>query len=172
MSKTTGTVKFFLAEKGYGFIWPSSEMSKDENIPKNTEGAREEIFFHVTAVLPFENEDITLASGDEVDFEVAEAENGRGQNAVNIGRTRSAHAKNRTSLPVTSASIGVPKADLPALLSLIGDFTKGANAAQLQPQELDTLKRHLFTLQNVERKMNHPAGVSKKNSKASTAAHQ
>lgn len=59
----TGTIKFFNATKGYGFIVE--------------DGTNAEIFLHVTGLV-----DQPVNSGDKVSFEVAEGR--KGLNAVNV----------------------------------------------------------------------------------------
>ena len=65
MSQHTGTVKFFNAEKGFGFIKPD-DGSKD-------------LFVHKTGI---ENGPIT--EGDTVEFELGEGQ--KGPCAVNVSR--------------------------------------------------------------------------------------
>jgi CspA family cold shock protein len=59
----TGTVKFYLDDKGYGFITPDNTSGKD-------------IFFHLTGLLD------DVKKGDKVSFEVEDSK--RGDKAVNI----------------------------------------------------------------------------------------
>lgn len=59
----TGTIKFFNATKGYGFI--------------TEDGSGAEIFLHVTGLV-----DQPVNSGDKVTFDVAEGR--KGLNAVNV----------------------------------------------------------------------------------------
>jgi CspA family cold shock protein len=59
----TGTIKFFNATKGYGFI--------------TEDGTNAEIFLHVTGLV-----DQPVNSDDKVSFEVAEGR--KGLNAVNV----------------------------------------------------------------------------------------
>jgi CspA family cold shock protein len=64
----TGTIKFFNAEKGYGFIRPS-------------DGGRD-IFVHITAV-----EQAGLSSlneGQKISFEIEPDKKGKGPKAVNL----------------------------------------------------------------------------------------
>jgi len=64
----SGTIKFFNAEKGYGFIRPS-------------DGGRD-IFVHITAV-----EQAGLASlneGQKISFEIEPDKKGKGPKAVNL----------------------------------------------------------------------------------------
>lgn len=61
----TGTIKFFNATKGYGFI--------------TEDGTNAEIFLHVTGLV-----DQQVNSGDKVSFEVSEGK--KGLNAVNVRR--------------------------------------------------------------------------------------
>jgi cold shock protein len=64
----TGTVKFFNAEKGYGFIKPE-------------DGGRD-IFVHITAV---EKAGLTtLAEGQKITFEVEPDKKGKGPKAVDL----------------------------------------------------------------------------------------
>jgi cold shock protein len=64
----TGTVKFFNAEKGYGFIKPD-------------DGGRD-IFVHITAV---EKAGLTtLAEGQKITFEVEPDKKGKGPKAVDL----------------------------------------------------------------------------------------
>ncbi|WP_374546178.1 cold-shock protein [Rhodoblastus sp.] len=64
----TGTIKFFNAEKGYGFIRPS-------------DGGRD-IFVHITAV---EQAGLTsLNEGQKITFEVEPDKKGKGPKAVNL----------------------------------------------------------------------------------------
>jgi cold shock protein len=58
----TGTIKFFNATKGYGFI-------------KDDEGA--EIFVHITGLI-----DQPINTGDKVTYEVKDGK--KGQNAINV----------------------------------------------------------------------------------------
>ena len=67
MSKVTGTVKWFNAEKGYGFL-TQDDGGKD-------------VFVHVTAVRAAGLE--TLKDDQAVTFEIETAEDGR-QSAINI----------------------------------------------------------------------------------------
>ncbi|HLV50129.1 MAG TPA: cold shock domain-containing protein [Erysipelothrix sp.] len=60
----TGKVKFFLADKGYGFI--TTEEGKD-------------VFVHVTAL---ESDVQSLEEGQSVTFEIVEGE--RGEQAANV----------------------------------------------------------------------------------------
>lgn len=68
MSQKTGTVKFFNATKGFGFISP--------------EGGGKDVFVHITAVqrsgIP------ELAEGMRISFEVQPDKRGRGPQAVNL----------------------------------------------------------------------------------------
>jgi cold shock protein len=64
----TGTVKFFNADKGYGFIKPD-------------DGGRD-IFVHITAV---ERAGLTtLAEGQKISFEVEPDKKGKGPKAVDL----------------------------------------------------------------------------------------
>jgi cold shock protein len=64
----TGTVKFFNADKGYGFIKPD-------------DGGRD-IFVHITAV---ERAGMTtLAEGQKISFEVEPDKKGKGPKAVDL----------------------------------------------------------------------------------------
>jgi cold shock protein len=64
----TGTVKFFNADKGYGFIKPD-------------DGGRD-IFVHITAV---EKAGLTsLAEGQKVSFDVEPDKKGKGPKAVDL----------------------------------------------------------------------------------------
>jgi cold shock protein len=63
-----GTIKFFNAEKGYGFIRPS-------------DGGRD-IFVHITAV---EQAGLTsLNEGQKISFEIEPDKKGKGPKAVNL----------------------------------------------------------------------------------------
>ncbi len=63
-----GTVKFFNAERGYGFIKPDN--------------ARPDVFVHITAV---ERAGLkTLAEGQRVTFEVEPDKKGKGPKAVDL----------------------------------------------------------------------------------------
>jgi|ERR1700754_2313663 CspA family cold shock protein len=64
----TGTVKFFNAERGYGFIKPD-------------DGGRD-VFVHVTAVERAGLKD--LAEGQRITFEVEPDKKGKGPKAVNL----------------------------------------------------------------------------------------
>jgi CspA family cold shock protein len=64
----TGTVKFFNAERGYGFIKPD-------------DGGRD-VFVHVTAVERAGLKD--LAEGQHITFEVEPDKKGKGPKAVNL----------------------------------------------------------------------------------------
>jgi CspA family cold shock protein len=64
----TGTVKFFNAERGYGFIKPDN-------------GGRD-VFVHVTAVERAGLKD--LAEGQRITFEVEPDKKGKGPKAVNL----------------------------------------------------------------------------------------
>jgi CspA family cold shock protein len=59
----TGTIKFFNATKGYGFI--------------TEDGSNAEIFLHVTGLI-----DQPVNSGDKVSFDVSEGR--KGLNAINV----------------------------------------------------------------------------------------
>ncbi|MDQ0473712.1 cold-shock protein [Labrys wisconsinensis] len=64
----SGTVKFFNAQKGYGFIKPD-------------DGGRD-IFVHITAV---ERSGLTdLAEGQRISFDVEPDKKGKGPKAVNL----------------------------------------------------------------------------------------
>jgi cold shock protein len=64
----SGTVKFFNAQKGYGFITPD-------------DGGRD-IFVHVTAV---ESSGLgTLSEGQKISFDVEPDKKGKGPKAVNL----------------------------------------------------------------------------------------
>lgn len=65
---TTGTVKFFNSEKGYGFIKPD-------------DGGRD-VFVHVSAVMSSGLG--TLNEGQRVSFEVEPDKRGKGPKAVNL----------------------------------------------------------------------------------------
>lgn len=65
---TTGTVKFFNAEKGFGFITPD-EGDKD-------------VFVHITAVKDAGLAD--LRDGQRVSFETEPDRRGKGPKAVNL----------------------------------------------------------------------------------------
>jgi CspA family cold shock protein len=54
----TGTVKFFIEDKGYGFITPA-------------DSAKQDIFVHVTGITGG-----TLQEGDEVEYEEGEGKKG------------------------------------------------------------------------------------------------
>ncbi len=64
----TGTVKFFNADKGYGFIKPD-------------DGGRD-IFVHITAVERAGMK--TLAEGQKISFEVEPDKKGKGPKAVDL----------------------------------------------------------------------------------------
>ena len=67
---TTGTVKFFNTEKGFGFIQPD-------------DGSRD-VFVHVSAVT---NSGMgALAGGQRVAFEVEPDKRGKGPKAINLTR--------------------------------------------------------------------------------------
>ena len=68
---TTGTVKFFNSEKGYGFIKPD-------------DGGRD-VFVHVSAVMSSGLG--TLNEGQRVSFEVEPDKRGKGPKAVNLQST-------------------------------------------------------------------------------------
>lgn len=59
----TGTIKFFNATKGYGFI--------------TEDGTNAEIFLHITGLV-----DQNINSGDKVSFDVADGR--KGLNAINV----------------------------------------------------------------------------------------
>jgi cold shock protein len=64
----TGTIKFFNADKGYGFIKPD-------------DGGRD-IFVHITAV---ERAGLTtLAEGQKISFEIEPDKKGKGPKAVDL----------------------------------------------------------------------------------------
>jgi CspA family cold shock protein len=65
---TTGTVKFFNSEKGYGFIKPD-------------DGGRD-VFVHVSAVMSSGLG--TLNEGQRVSFEIEPDKRGKGPKAVNL----------------------------------------------------------------------------------------
>ena len=62
-SNNTGTVKFFLANKGYGFITPDDFTEK-------------EIFFHISGTLD------SVVAEDKITYDIEEGE--KGPKAVNI----------------------------------------------------------------------------------------
>jgi CspA family cold shock protein len=66
--RQTGTVKFFNAAKGYGFITP--------------DGGGKDVFVHITAVqragIP------ELAEGTKLSFEIQPDNRGRGPQAINL----------------------------------------------------------------------------------------
>lgn len=65
---TSGTVKFFNSEKGYGFIKPDD--------------GGQDVFVHVSAVM---NSGLgTLNEGQRVSFEVEPDKRGKGPKAVNL----------------------------------------------------------------------------------------
>jgi CspA family cold shock protein len=67
--RQTGTVKFFNATKGFGFITPDDRAQKD-------------VFVHVTAV---ERSGIgTLEEGMRVSFDTEPDKRGKGPKAVNL----------------------------------------------------------------------------------------
>jgi CspA family cold shock protein len=64
----TGTVKFFNATKGYGFITP--------------EGGAKDVFVHISAI---EKSGLrTLVDGQKVSFDIEPDRMGKGQKAVNL----------------------------------------------------------------------------------------
>ncbi len=65
---TTGTVKFFNQEKGYGFIAPD-DGSKD-------------VFVHVSALQ--QSGVAALDQGDKVSFDIEDDPRGRGKQAANL----------------------------------------------------------------------------------------
>jgi len=65
---TTGTVKFFNTEKGYGFIKPD-------------DGGRD-VFVHVSAVMSSGLG--TLNEGQRISFEIEPDKRGKGPKAVNL----------------------------------------------------------------------------------------
>ena len=65
---TTGTVKFFNSEKGYGFIKPD-------------DGSRD-VFVHVSAVMSSGLG--TLNEGQRVSFDIEPDKHGKGPKAVNL----------------------------------------------------------------------------------------
>ena len=66
--RQTGTVKFFNADKGYGFISP--------------EGGGKDVFVHITAV---EQSGMrNLAEGAKISFEIEDDRRGKGPKAVNL----------------------------------------------------------------------------------------
>lgn len=64
---TTGTVKFFDKDKGFGFITPT-DGSKDVFVHKN-------------------NINGTIRDGDSVSYDVQEGRNGKGPEAANVSKT-------------------------------------------------------------------------------------
>jgi CspA family cold shock protein len=67
---TSGTVKFFNNEKGFGFIQPD-------------DGSRD-VFVHVSAV---NNSGLgTLTEGQRISFDVESDQRGKGPKAVNLNR--------------------------------------------------------------------------------------
>jgi len=71
---TTGTVKWFNARKGYGFITPN-EGDKD-------------VFVHHSAIFTENNEFANLNEGDKVEFDVNQGE--KGLEAKNVKVTEAA----------------------------------------------------------------------------------
>lgn len=71
-----GTVKWFNARKGFGFITPTdSDQTTD-------------VFVHHSAIVAEENEFRSLNEGDEVEFEIAEGR--KGPEAKNVVVTKKA----------------------------------------------------------------------------------
>jgi CspA family cold shock protein len=76
-----GTVKWFNARKGYGFITPSEgDMEGD-------------VFVHYSNIGGSDDEFKTLYEGDEVEFEVEQGQ--KGPQAVNVTVTKSAPRQGR-----------------------------------------------------------------------------
>lgn len=67
MARTTGTVKWFNGEKGYGFITPES-------------GA--DLFVHYSEIQA--NGFRTLNEGDKVEFEITDGKKGKQASAVKV----------------------------------------------------------------------------------------
>lgn len=67
---TTGTVKFFNADKGFGFITPSN--------------GGKDVFVHISAVQQSGLD--TLVDGQKVSFDVEPDRSGKGPKAVNLKR--------------------------------------------------------------------------------------
>lgn len=67
---TTGTVKFFNNEKGFGFIRPD-------------DGSRD-VFVHVSAVTS--SGVGTLTEGQRISFDIEPDKRGKGPKAINLGR--------------------------------------------------------------------------------------
>jgi cold shock CspA family protein len=169
--KEKGVVKF-LNKKGYGFIWIGSAMTK----PENQRTQQEELFFHVSCVLPGQNnETVDLRTGDEVEFEVADGD--RGQTAININRLKAVFEKNKTVLPATNVTIGIKKVHIPILAGIFKDLLgKGTNDTQKNLEgfntvEIEAMEEFYKTLENAENKMNYsaPPAVVKNNPEPSKA---
>ncbi len=131
MSTQNGVVKFFNPNKGFGFIWISSAMFKQEK----DRTKEEELFFHISGVLRSPtDEPIDLRSGDEVQFEVAEGN--RGQSAIEIVKTKSA-SERKTNLPATNLTIGIRKTYIPFLTDVFKDLLGHTNESSGDKREIE-----------------------------------
>lgn len=160
MSNQNGVVKFFNPNKGFGFIWISSAMMKQEK----DRVKEEELFFHISGVLNSPSEEpIDLRSGDEVQFEVAEGN--RGQSAINIVKTKSALEKNKTHLPATNLTIGIRKTYIPFLTDVFKDLLghksnttdKSSDSREIEmefnPNEREAMEEFYKTLVNASNRI-------------------
>jgi CspA family cold shock protein len=72
MSTNTGVVRFFLENKGYGFILDDNELDE--------KGEHKQFFFH------FSNSLDRVVKDDKVEYELVEGK--KGLNAVNVKRVK------------------------------------------------------------------------------------
>jgi len=139
--RVQGVVKFFKSDKGYGFIWPTAEMSKEEK-------TREEIFFHISGVTQSEGQPIvTLRKGDEVEFEITEGQNQKPL-AAEIVRL-STNNRAALSLPATSINIPLKKIHVPILLGFFKDLLSETNKDSIRTEG----EREAFL--NLQRALSH-----------------
>lgn len=152
-----GVVKFFQTAKGFGFIYPEAEMSKED------EDSRDNVFFHCSDIVtPGEGNGGThsyavLHTGDMVTFDVAtrDTKDGPRNVAINVNLVSRAKVQRQTALAPNNITVGVKKSHVPLLRSIITDVLAAAESGstEVSASEAEALLAFRTQLDHAEAKM-------------------